>query len=634
MALIENRGLRVNYLIIFLSGLVLLITGILVFLLIVKNIYGSYEIKDILPTKENLKFISGEQKSKKVAILYSQYTENMLPTGSTWLKDNIDTWKRFIKNLKMNYDIISDQTIELGEHFEYKLIVLPGSKSLSDKQLVQLKKYLENGGSLFVTGGPATYSDEGKWRGWDFFTEVFGLKFNKEIKPEETYKVHTLRGNLPLTAGIPTGYALKIATWDRPIYAEVLEPRTTQVSFWYDFRREAGLVREEIQKSAGIAYGTYGNGRFVWFGFELNSVLGVQKDFIYFEKLFNNSINWLTYQPTAYVKDWPPSYNAALIFIPTLNQNISNINSLNNLIDFRQYPAIFFVDPYVASKNVNLIKSLSKKGDIGAIVDIGFIESPEDTINQLFNKETQFTNLGFAKDTLQKITNSQVKALMPLYGYYNDNTLLAMVSKNFEFLITDSLTDRSVPEIRIRNNKPIMIITKTARDDYEIIKKYGLTNTDFQRYTYEEDVDRILFEGGLYVFKVHTEYQLQPQYASVVRDILRYAKSKKMWITSLKELQAWWQKKQRVEVRYETRSKRRIAIEFTNPSDFSAEDLIVEVNFSKKVKNIEVSSDIINTPIPRYEVKDSGEIIYFYIEKMEPHETRSLLVDFENVNEH
>ena len=257
MAVREAKGLKVNYLIIFLSGMVLLITAFLVFLLIVKNIYGNYELKEILPTKNNLKFLSDEKKGK-AGILYSKYTEIMLPSGSTWLRDNVDTWKKFIKNSKLDYDIISDQTIELGEHFDYKMIVLPGSKSLSDKEIMQLKRYVENGGSLFVTGGPATYSDEGKWRGWDFFKEVFGMNFNREIKPEESYKVHTLRGNLPLTAQIPTGYALKIATWDRPIYAEVLEPRTTQVSFWYDFRREAGLVREEIQKSAGIAYGGYG----------------------------------------------------------------------------------------------------------------------------------------------------------------------------------------------------------------------------------------------------------------------------------------------------------------------------------------------------------------------------------------
>jgi len=630
VAVKEAKGLRVNYLIIFLSGLVLLISAILVFLLIVKNIYGNYELKEILPTKENLRFLSSEKRAK-AGILYSKYTENMLNPGSTWLKDNVDTWKQKIKDAKLDYDVITDQTIELGEHFEYKLIVLPGSKSLSDKEIMQLKRYVENGGSIFVTGGPATYSDEGKWRGWDFFKEVFGMNFNHEIKPEEYYKVHTLRGNLPITAQIPTGYALKVATWDRPIYAEVVEPRTTQVSFWYDFRREAGLVREEIQKSAGISYGTYGKGRFVWYGFEINSVIGVQKDYIFFERLFNNSVNWLIYQPTAFVKDWPAQYDAALVMVPTIKDQPGNIYNLPKIINTSKTPVTYFIDPTVAVKNPGFVKSLTKNGELGAIIDLGYIESPQDTVNKLFSKEVQFSTFKFVTDTLRKISGKSVKAIMPLNGYYDDNTLQAMASQNYEFLVTDSLTDRSVPEIRVRNNKPIMIITKTARDDYEVVRNYGLVNTNFQRYTYEEDVDRILFEGGLYVFKVHTDYQLQPQYSSVISDILKYAANKKMWITSLKELQAWWMKRQGVEVRYETRSKRRIAVEFTNPRNEKIDELVIQVNLNKKVTNVEVSSDIINTKIPKYKLTSEGQTIYFYLEKMEAHESRSLLVDFDNV---
>jgi len=133
-----GRGLRVNYLIIFLSGLVLLITAILVFMLIVKNIYGNYEVTEILPTKKNLRFFDEERKYK-AAILYSQYTENMLNTGSTWLKDNVDTWKRFVGNSKIKYDVISDQTIELGEHFNYKLMYFPDLNLYPINKLYSLK---------------------------------------------------------------------------------------------------------------------------------------------------------------------------------------------------------------------------------------------------------------------------------------------------------------------------------------------------------------------------------------------------------------------------------------------------------------------------------------------------------------
>lgn len=633
MAVKKAGGLRVNSLIIFLSGLVLLTGGILVFLLIIKNVYGNYEIEEILPSEKNISEIITVEKQKTAALLFSNYTQNMMSEGSTWLSDNVDTWESFLTNINWSYVIIDDQDIEQGNHFNYPLVILPGSKSMSDRELIQLKKYLEGGGSIFATGGPATYSDEAKWRGWEFFTEVFGMNFNKEIKPEEYYKVHTLRGDLPLTAGIPTGYALKIATWDRPIYAEILEPRTTQLSFWFDFRTEAGLVREEIQRSAGISYGTYGAGRFVWYGFEINSVIGEQEDYINFEKLFINSVNWLTYNPTAFIKDWPSTYKAAMIIIPTLSEQVYNIQNFSLNFDDNQYSSTTFIDPIEAFKYKRLTKSIAGKSSLGAIVDIGYLESSQDTVNKLYSKEVQASNIKSAVDSLEKYSGANVNAIMPMFGFYDENTLHAMAKNNLEYLITDSLTDRSVPKVAIMDGKNILIITKTARDDYTVIGEYGLTDLNFQRYTYEEDVDRILFEGGLFVLKLHTDFQLRPEYSQVIKDIIRYAKKNDVWLTSLTSLKNWWLRRDGVEIRYETRSKRRVVIEVNNPTDRISKDIVVQVNLNKPVKDIEISAEIITTKIPEFEFDHETNILNLFIEELEANETRAYLVDFKNVND-
>ncbi|MFH1195538.1 MAG: hypothetical protein V1720_07475 [bacterium] len=631
MAITAKRGLKVNYPIIFIAGILFIIASALVFLLVVRNVYGKYDMSEILPSTENLSVLS-LKKQDKAALLYSKYTENMLPAGSTWLRDNISTWETFLQRFNVPYDIIDDQTVETGKHFEYKILILAGSKSLSDKQILNIKKFLENGGSVFSTGGPASYSDEGKWRGWDFFTEAFGIKFNTEIKPEEFYKIHTLRGNLPLTGGIPSGYTLKIATWDRPIYAEILEPRTTQVSFWYDFRREAGLVREGIQKSAGIAYGSYGKGRFIWFGFELNSVIGAQEDFIYFDKLMQNSFNWLTYGPTGYVKDWPAPYEAAAIIVPTITNNIENVYNFKRLIDANRYPVTYFVDPFVAAENPSIIKSISGSAEFGAIVDIGYITSMQDSVNSLYDKDVQTSNLEVAKKKLESVINKEVRGIMPLYGFFNENTMQAMRQAGIDYLITDSLTDRSVPNIIIRGGKPLMIISKTSRDDYEVIKQYGLTNTDFQLYTYEEDIDRIIFEGGLYVFKIHTDYQMRPEYVNVVNDVVKLLRKKNIWLTSIAELQNWWDKRRGIEISYKAVSKRRIIVEVTNPGNLDTDNFTVQIDVNKPVTNIEISSDIINTKIPRYQFDAKNHVLYLFIEDLKEGQSRSFFIDFDNIN--
>ena len=125
-----------------------------------------------------------------------------------------------------------------------------------------------------------------------------------------------------------------------------------------------------------------------------------------------------------------------------------------------------------------------------------------------------------------------VNGAIPYYGLFDENTVQALIDAKYKFVITDSLTDRSVPKTIIRGDDKLISITKTARDDYEVIRDFGLNLPDYQLYTYQEDIDRILFEGGLYVFKMHTEYQCKPENIGVVRKLIKELKRKNFWITT------------------------------------------------------------------------------------------------------
>jgi len=633
------KGLRVNYPIIFLSGLLILIASILTFLLIIKNIYGNYELSEILPTKENLKDF---RYTEKVGILYSDYTANMLGSDVTWVQDNIDTWKEFLKNLKISYEVFTDLELEEAKHQKYNLIILAGTKSMSEKELMRIKRYIDAGGSVLATGSVATFSDEAKWRGWDFFKETFGMKFTKELSPVEILKKnHTLRGNLPLTAGIPTGYILEIATWDRPVYAEILEQRVTQVSYWYDYRSEKGLVDEQIKKSAGIANGTYGKGRFVWYGFELNSVVGSNEDYTNLAKLVKNSVNWLTYNPTSFVKDWPEPYSAAAIYLPTVKENMNNLSAINSTISEFKVEATIIVEDNLALKHTKEISKLAQSADIVPIIELGVYEpfptvengfSTTKSKSDLGSKEVQSASINYVKDSLYKIINKKLNGITPFYGFYNQTTLDILAEEGINYIVTDSITDRSVPNKIILNEKEVFIITNTSRDDIKIIKDFGLKDSKFQKYTYFEDIDRIVFEGGLYVLKLHNNYQLKPEYQNIFGDITKYIVSKNIWVTSIPKLLNWWESKSGVELKYEKRGKRRISVEVSNHKKSREDDFTVEVNFNKSVKNIQISAELINTPIPKFKFDEDTQTLYLYIKNLKKDESRTFLIDFENVN--
>lgn len=630
MAVNKILGVKVNQFFIIISGIVILISAILIYYFILRGVYGRFDVDDILPNQSVIEdFLFG--KSPDVAILYSKYTENTLPIGSTWLNDNLATWKKFLGNLDLKYDIISDQTIENGEHLNYKLLILPGTKSISNEQALQIKKYLEDGGSIFATGGIGSYSNDGKWRGWEYLNQVFGVQYSHELKPNEFSKIHTVCGSLPITANIPTGFPLKVATWDRPMAVEVLDPRTTQVSFWYNYRLDDGLVREEIKKSAGIVFGNYGKGRFMWMGFELNSIIGVQEDYIFFERLFNNSIKWLLYSPIAYVRDWPTGYEAAAVITPVLSNEIENINNLLSVLKDEGLPATFFVDPSTSELNKSLVKNISNYGEIGALVDIGYLSSINDKENKLNSYKKQFEKISKAKTSLETIVSKSVTGLLPFYGLFDNTTLNALINANFKYVLTDSLTDRSVPKTVIRGDKRIVTMTKTARDDYEVIRDFGLTLPDFQFYTYQEDLDRVLFEGGMYIFKLHTDYQCKIENIGVVRDIIKELKRKKFWITTASEIQKWYEKRDYIEIRSDRRGKTRVAVKVSNPGVESINNLVIDIDLNDFANNVTIGSELIGTRSASLKHTNGSQMVYLFIDDLKSGESRQYYIDYDQI---
>lgn len=604
----------------------MLIASALIFLLIIRGIYGVFEVDDILPSKG----IFGKPKSQ-IAILNSRYTQNMLPKGNTWILDNIATWEKYLSNLNLSTTIISDEDIELGKHYDYKLIILPGAKSLSEKEIIQIKKFLERGGSVFATSGVGSFSDDGKWKGWDFINETFGIRFTKELSRDETYLVHTLRGSLPITAGIPAGFALKVATWDRPVAVEVLDPRTTQVSYWYDIKKERGLVRQEIKETAGIVYGTFGKGKFVWYGFEINSIIGINQEYLYFEKLFNNSINWLLSLPVSIPKIWQSEFKAGAILTITLDNKLENANNLIPLIQKNNIPCTFIIEPEIAISDSARVRNIAQYGEVAIIVDIGYISSWDDTDNKLFDQDEQTNRIKEAKSVVEKITGKKVLGMMPKFGLFDQNTIFAAIKNNISYIISDSLTDRSVPNVVIKGKDKVVILSRTARDDYEVIRDYGLEEPVFQFYTYQEDIDRLLFESGLLILNFHSEYQLQSKNVGVIEQIFNDLKRKDFWITYPSGIVDWYKKREQIEIKAEQRGKYRIALKISNPSDKTIENFTLDIDLNKKVRNIVLGSEIIGTKPVKIRHSEGDNILYITVDKLKAGESRVYYIDYEEV---
>jgi peptidoglycan/xylan/chitin deacetylase (PgdA/CDA1 family) len=627
---VNSRKGKANQFLILLNGLAILILAFLIYFLIMRNVFGNFSTSSILPDFKALTdYFSG--KKPAVGVLYSTYTENMLPQGSTWMSDNISAWKKQLNSTGVSYEIINDEVIETEKHYDYKIIILPGSRSLSDREIVNLKKFLDNGGSVFATSGTASYARDGKWRGWEFFSEVFGVKFSKEITKDEN-RIHTLRGGLPITANLPTGYPLKLASWDNPIAVEVLDPRTKQVSFWYNYRLQKGLVREEIKKTAGIVYGNYGKGRFVWMGFEPTSVIGVQEDYVQFDKLFRNCINWLSYVPIGFMREWPEGYDAAAVIAPAFSANVGNIDNMMDILASEKIKATFFIDEETGVRNKNLLRAVSSVGEVAALVDIGYLRSINDTLNSLNDQETQTKKIQRIKAAFENLTKKPVTGLLPYNGLFDANTVKSLMAAGYNYVLTDSLTDRSVPKTLIFKDNRILSMTKTARDDYEIIRDFGLAEPEFQYYTYQEDIDRILFEGGMYVLKLHNDFQLRSENYAVVKEIVRDLKRKNFWIATADEISRWSENRSYADIRVEKRGESRVVVRISNPGVSPLLKSVVQVEISEHAEDLALNSEIIGTTPAAFDYDKTTNTVLLHINDLKPGESRIYYLDYTKRN--
>lgn len=621
MAIDNKNRFSSHIFFLFLSGLIVLIFSALIYLLIIRTVYGRFSASELVPNSKAVnELVFGTFPS--TAILNSEYTKNILSDESSWFDDNLKTWQISLQNLDIKYHFINDEDLELGRIDEYHLIVLSGCKSLSEKEIIQLKKYLENGGSIFATGGTGSYSEGGKWRGWNFLSDVFGITFRKEIGNEDRTKIHTLRGGLPLTANIPTGFPLNIATWDHPVAAEVLDPRTTQVSFWYNHQLDDGLVRDGIKESAGIVYGNYGKGRFVWMGFEINSVLGKQDDYVYFDRLFNNCISWLTYKPIAYLRNWPNGYRGAAMLAPVISDSLQNINYLLSILEETKTKATFFVDPSVVKQDPQWIKSLVNFGEVAALINF-------DSIDDISNKNNLLETISNDKMKLENITGVSVDGIYPSVNVSSEYVLKTLMASGFKYFISDSLDDRSVPKTIKRKDEKIISISRSVRDDYDVIRDFNLTERDFQFYSYQEDVDRIAFEGGLFLFKMHLNYQCSPQNIEVVSDLIRDIKSKDYWIATASEIAEWSDKKEFVELRTQKRGSSRVAVTITNYGNYEINYLVVDVDLNQKAEKVSLDTEIIGTKKAQYKHKDGSQFVFLLIDELAAGESRTYYIDYD-----
>ncbi len=274
---------------------------------------------------------------------------------------------------------------------------------------------------------------------------------------------------------------------------------------------------------------------------------------------------------------------------------------------------------------------LSQNGELGALVPLGNSVSANNIVYHLDDYNKQYEQLKNSKAILEKIIERPINSAMPLYGMYDENTVHALIAAGYKTLVSDSLFNKSVPNSLIKGNKQIITFNKTAYTSSEINSNFGINNLEYQLSTYKDDIDRVIFEGGLYNLNIQSNILSNNDYSVILNDLFKYLKSKNIWLAKSDEIRNWWIAKNSIEVGINEISKRRISFLITNPSDFVINDLIIQIDINKSIKNLEITSEIIGTKIPEFVFDKDNKRIHLKLKDLKAGESNSYFIDFDEL---
>jgi hypothetical protein len=120
----------------------------------------------------------------RVGMLYSEQTDKRYG-GKPWQENKSDHANGMYHALvegRIPFEMVNDKLLDAEYLKPYKLLILPNIAALSDAQCDQLRKFVEQGGSLVATFETSLYNEEGVQRNDFGLADVFGVSFNKKVE--------------------------------------------------------------------------------------------------------------------------------------------------------------------------------------------------------------------------------------------------------------------------------------------------------------------------------------------------------------------------------------------------------------------------------------------------------------------
>lgn len=438
-------------------------------------------------------------------------------------------------------------------------------------------------------------------------------------------KRFTLVSHTPLTAHVKAGFRVKIQVYNPGVMMSVREDRAKVAGFWYDFATEDRIMPEAINNTAGLVYGTYGTGRFVYLGVQKDAIgLGPDdlEDQEVISHLFNNMLSYLEREAIAWIHEWPFSfanpYRGTALLVGLGESQVSNFTGVADLFEREAVPGTFMVRPQQVQNRKALMQRLHQLGDVGVY----------DTLRLAADGSEQFQQerISGLKALLEDVVEAPVTGYRSTQvGMLSERTMGALTSAAFDYFLPDSIGRTMMPKIMGFPYQDLTRFGLTVRSDAELID--AATPAAFAATRFLDDILRVEAEGSMYNLLYSSDLLGQPKFRNTLGSIIQELRNRSFWIVSGDELHQWWRARQAVQAEVEQRGPSRIVVRMSSGHNRPVQYVGLSIGLGRPVARYEIRSELIRDAPPEAELVENGTVLILALEEMKPQQSMVYHID-------
>ena len=509
----------------------------------------------------------------RIAILYSALSEKFNDSNSAKVVDTITAWELFLMQNKIPYKVIYDDDLESGIDDDFDVMILPSVNFISNDEFIELQNFLTAGKSIISTGSKLFFANS-DLNDFQNLQTLFGIsKIDSKESSNFSFQ-HSIIPNHLNQFKLDDDLILQISNRNQALKSDNFEMNAYPYGYILD-------QNNLDSKKSSILYGSVGNGKYLWTGFDLTDIIGGEDDLSAFKNLITNSLDWMDNKADVYIENFIDSLFSPIVVAIQYN-NVLELELIDVLQTNNTKPILFITPDQVIKKDV-----INKFNEEEIVLDLA------ENLNLNANTCLEFINKS------NSVNEIKLKSILVNNEFLNKNDLSSF---------------KGIGIVNILYTSQVFGLPKFIDDDILLIP-FSKNNNNQK----SENAINILYNNP----KIDCEKNLDDELLININQL----KSNKYNFVSLNSLKRWWGISEQISAEAKSILENEIEIILNNKSSNEINGLKAFLNYNKNFygKSLTVS---LNNLILDYQLDDIVDVLEITLKNIRANSVNKIKVKF------